>query len=161
MELQEENTEWKEHATVVDTLAYTIKKLTPGSVYRFRVRAENVHGRSEPSSASEDVRISLGSTVKDQQCSTFNNEEDVQQSTFNIKPGGDFKTRFIVHEELGKGRFGVVFKVVERESGQTLAAKIVKCIKAKDKLLVCILIIIRYIKVVKKNNFRYKRKLQL
>lgn len=134
MELQEENHEWKEHATVVDTLAYTIKNLTPGSVYRFRVRAENVHGRSEPSSASEDVRISLGSAIRSEH-SEINNE-DVQQSTLNIKPGGDFKTRFIVQEELGKGRFGVVFKVVERESGQILAAKIVKCIKAKDKLLV-------------------------
>lgn len=53
-----------------------------------------------------------------------------------IRQGGDFKSRFILEEELGKGRFGVVHRVIERETGQVLAAKIVKCIKAKDKLKV-------------------------
>lgn len=55
---------------------------------------------------------------------------------FTIKPGGDFKSRFEVHEELGKGRFGVVFKCVERDSGLTLAAKVVKCIKPQNKVKV-------------------------
>lgn len=50
-----------------------------------------------------------------------------------VREGGDFKQRFDVLEELGKGRFGVVFKCVERETGLQLAAKIVKCIKSTDK----------------------------
>lgn len=111
---------------MVDSLAYTIKGLRPGALYRFRVRAENVHGRSEPSTPSEEVRISLGSAISPTQST-------VQPENIYIKPGGDFKTRFILQEELGKGRFGVVHKVVERDTGHTLAAKIVKCIKAKDK----------------------------
>lgn len=39
-------------------------------------------------------------------------------------------------EELGKGRFGVVHRVIERDTEQTLAAKIIKCIKAKDRVKV-------------------------
>lgn len=121
---------------MVNSLSYTVKDLVPGSLYRFRVRAENIHGLSEASSPSEDVRISLGSASMPRRRSSDATIQDPAPNKFTIKPGGDFKTRFIMQEELGKGRFGVVFKVVERDSGQTLAAKIVKCIKAKDKLLV-------------------------
>lgn len=128
MEIQEENNEWIEYSTVVDSLATTIKDLKPGVAYRFRVRAENVHGRSVPSAESDEVRISLGSQVQ----AVF--DDDV-----TVKPGGDFKTRFTLQEELGKGRFGVVHKVIENENGRVLAAKIVKCIKAMDKQKVRIL----------------------
>lgn len=65
------------------------------------------------------------------------NADDLE-NTITIKPGGDFKTRFDVQEELGKGRFGVVHKVIEHETGQMLAAKTVKCIKGADKLKVTI-----------------------
>lgn len=122
LEIQEENNDWIEYSTVVDSLATTIKDLKPGVAYRFRVRAENAHGRSMPSAESEEVRISLGNQIQ----TVF--DEDI-----TVKPGGDFKTRFLLQEELGKGRFGIVYKVVENENGRILAAKIVKCIKAKDK----------------------------
>lgn len=39
-------------------------------------------------------------------------------------------------EELGKGRFGVVYKVIERDTNRTLAAKVIKCIKSKDRVKV-------------------------
>lgn len=122
LEIQEENNDWIEYSTVVDSLATTIKDLKPGVAYRFRVKAENVHGRSIPSGESEEVRISLGNQVQTVI------DEDIQ-----VKPGGDFRTRFLLQEELGKGRFGVVYKAVEKENGRILAAKIVKCIKAADK----------------------------
>lgn len=125
LEIQEENNDWIEYSTVVDSLATTIKDLKPGVSYRFRVRAENIHGRSKPSAESDEVRISLGSQTP----TIF--DHDV-----TVEPGGDFRTRFLLQEELGKGRFGVVHKVIEKENGQTLAAKIVKCIKAKDKIKV-------------------------
>lgn len=39
-------------------------------------------------------------------------------------------------DELGKGRFGIVHKVQEIATGRVLAAKVIKCLKAKDKVKV-------------------------
>lgn len=55
----------------------------------------------------------------------------------SIKAGGDFKDRFDILEELGKGRFGVVYKVQEKEEAKRIcAAKIIKCIKSRDRVKV-------------------------
>ncbi|XP_036331379.1 myosin light chain kinase, smooth muscle-like isoform X3 [Rhagoletis pomonella] len=114
---------WHEIATVVDSLAYTVKNLTPNATYRFRVRAKNVHGCSAPSLPSDAVELQA------QEVST----EDFHRP-ISVKSGGDFKNRFEVLEELGKGRFGVVYRVQEREEPrQILAAKVIKCIKAQDR----------------------------
>lgn len=143
LEVQQGDNEWQEYATIVDSLAYTIKNLQPGFAYRFRVRAENIHGRSEPSLCSDIVTINAntvqstiinGQTAMNDHLNTYDDSSD--ENEIVVRQGGDFKARFIVEDELGKGRFGVVHRVVERETGQILAAKIVKCIKAKDKLKV-------------------------
>lgn len=44
-----------------------------------------------------------------------------------------FEERYDVHEELGKGRYGIVKKVTERATGMCFAAKFVRTIKAKDR----------------------------
>jgi hypothetical protein len=121
--MQENGGEWKEVATVADSLAYTVKNLSIDIKYRFRVRAENVHGYSEPSQSTSDIIL------------TKPKDENVERADNvpQIKSGGDFRERFEVFEELGKGRFGIVHKVIEKESGATLAAKIIKCIKAIDR----------------------------
>lgn len=148
LEIQQGDNDWQEYATIVDSLAYTIKDLQPGNAYRFRVRAENIHGRSEPSLCSDFVTINANCeqgimisdqsatvhVVPDENMDTPDHSNDDNQIV--VRQGGDFKARFVVEEELGKGRFGIVHRVVERETGQVLAAKIVKCIKAKDKLKV-------------------------
>ncbi|XP_017019749.1 muscle M-line assembly protein unc-89 isoform X1 [Drosophila kikkawai] len=116
---------WQQVTRVVDTLAYTIKNLQPQMHYRFRVRAENIHGRSEPGQASELVQI----TSRLQR-----SPSDHYGQTVSVQAGGDFKARFEIIEELGKGRFGVVYKVQEREQpDQLLAAKVIKCIKSQDR----------------------------
>lgn len=50
-----------------------------------------------------------------------------------LEPGPEFKLRYEVMEELGKGRFGVVHKVVEKTTSQKLAAKFIKCRTSKDR----------------------------
>ncbi|XP_016985274.1 myosin light chain kinase, smooth muscle isoform X8 [Drosophila rhopaloa] len=119
---------WTQVTRVVDTLAYTVKNLRPQLQYRFRVRAENIHGRSAPGQASELVQI----TGKPQR-STSDVTDHFGQSV-SVQSGGDFKSRFEIIEELGKGRFGTVFKVQERgQPEQLLAAKVIKCIKSQDR----------------------------
>lgn len=139
MQIQENDAEWKDYAIIEDSLAYTVKDLHPNSVYRFRVLAENIHGRSEPSICSEDVHINSSrngySEIDNQSLDASTNVKN-GSSEITIQPGGDYKTRFEVQEELGKGRFGIVNKVIETETGQTFAAKTVKCIKSADKLKV-------------------------
>lgn len=54
---KDDDVPWLELASVVDSLAYTVKNLKPSCAYRFRVRAENVHGRSEPGLPSDHVHI--------------------------------------------------------------------------------------------------------
>lgn len=50
-----------------------------------------------------------------------------------IDTGDIFNEQYETLDELGKGRYGVVRKVKERESDKYYAAKFVRCIKAKDK----------------------------
>lgn len=129
--MQKDNEEWQEIATIADSLAYTVKNLNPKSQYKFRVRAENVHGRSEPSQSSDDISLS---NYQPQNGDDY--EEIIVETKISVKPGGEFRERFELLEELGKGRFGVVHRVIEKESGIGLAAKIIKCIKAKDRVKV-------------------------
>ncbi|RZC34745.1 nuclear anchorage protein 1-like, partial [Asbolus verrucosus] len=61
------------------------------------------------------------------------NESAFEPRIVTLEPGLEFKIRFEVLEELGKGRFGVVHKVVEKTTAQKLAAKFIKCRTSKDK----------------------------
>ncbi|XP_023032079.2 myosin light chain kinase, smooth muscle isoform X3 [Drosophila willistoni] len=117
---------WQQVASVVDSLAYTVKNLQPHLQYRFRVRAENIHGLSPPSQPSEWVQIT-GISWRER-------DSTPDRAVPCVQSGGDFKSRFEIIEELGKGRFGVVYKVQERnQPEQLLAAKVIKCIKARDR----------------------------
>jgi len=105
-------------------LSYMVPGLTPAEQYVFRVRAENAHGLSDASAESEPFQ--MGS------------DEEPFRPAFEprvvtLAPGEEFKANYEVLEELGKGRYGVVHKVVERATGQKYAAKFIRCIKAKDR----------------------------
>uniref|UniRef100_A0A6E8V1F2 [Myosin light-chain] kinase n=2 Tax=Anopheles coluzzii TaxID=1518534 RepID=A0A6E8V1F2_ANOCL len=159
---------------VPNSFSCVIDSLQPDGSYRFRIRAENVHGTSHPTPASEPVsaqheakRIngtsetrtsllaasptssgaSFGSDVGNGESGGYadhegdggeSNSQHQQQpcpATLTIASGGDFNEQFEVVKEVGKGRFGVVYKVIARqgEAGTVLAAKKVKCIRLKDK----------------------------
>ncbi|KAL0100118.1 hypothetical protein PUN28_019519 [Cardiocondyla obscurior] len=102
-----------------------------GESYYFRVRAENIHGLSEPSMESDPVKVL-------KQGEMLREEEDEFESNFKARlvvqeEGKLFGERYDVLEELGKGRYGVVKKVIERSTNTNFAAKFVKTIKAKDR----------------------------
>jgi hypothetical protein len=57
IDIKENDKPWREIGTVVDSLSYTIKNLKQNQRYKFRVRAENVHGQSDPGQESNEVII--------------------------------------------------------------------------------------------------------
>nr|XP_046469209.1 titin homolog isoform X3 [Neodiprion pinetum] len=117
-------TSWTVVAEACHSLSHTVSDLTPEDVYLFRVRAENIHGASEPGPESRPVTI-------DEDEEQFKPAFEAREVSF--EDGQLFKDRYEVLEELGKGRYGIVRKVLERASGQYLAAKFIRAIKAKDK----------------------------
>jgi len=50
-----------------------------------------------------------------------------------IQSGEIFANQYEVLEELGKGRYGIVYKIRDKENGNFYASKFVRCIKASDK----------------------------
>ncbi|KAF4519137.1 hypothetical protein B566_EDAN007410 [Ephemera danica] len=94
-----------------NSLSHTLKDLVSGQQYVVRVCSSNVHGLSEP--GLESAPFTPGAIVE--------------------KEENAFTTRYQLHEELGKGRFGVVYRVTQTASGHRRAAKFVRCIKAKDR----------------------------
>ncbi|XP_060535558.1 myosin light chain kinase, smooth muscle [Cylas formicarius] len=113
---------WTTAVDDCENLGYVVGGLQLGGRYVFRVRAVNVHGASRPSLESGIVQL----------------EEHNESSSFEHRlvvpePGAEFKSRYDVQEELGKGRFGVVHKVIDKTSHLKLAAKFIKCRNQKDK----------------------------
>ncbi|XP_026825970.1 uncharacterized protein LOC105284959 isoform X2 [Ooceraea biroi] len=128
---------WMVIAERCHSLSHTISTIgnsvVPGESYCFRIRAENIHGLSDPGMESDPVRI-----PKEGEIMFHDEEEDEFEPSFearvvNPEEGRLFAERYDVLEELGKGRYGIVKKVIERATGMTLAAKFVRTIKAKDR----------------------------
>ena len=44
-----------------------------------------------------------------------------------------YQEKYTVHEELGKGRFGVVYRLLDKVTNELRAAKCVRCIKSADR----------------------------
>lgn len=52
----------------------------------------------------------------------------------SVEPGQEFETRYDVSGDvLGKGRFGVVKKVIDKVTNQKLAGKFIRCRTSKDR----------------------------
>ena len=54
-----------------------------------------------------------------------------------LQPGDIYKKKYEKNEELGRGKFGVVFQVKDKENGKCYAAKHIRVRKTehKDKVL--------------------------
>uniref|UniRef100_A0A182IQ33 Myosin light chain kinase n=1 Tax=Anopheles atroparvus TaxID=41427 RepID=A0A182IQ33_ANOAO len=165
MEHQEDE-RWICVKRVPNSFSCVIDSLQEGARYRFRIRAENVHGSSPPTPASEVLtltedrrsngtsgsrvehpvtsRTSSGGSVSSEGnggeygCADGGEHqrepmESPSPPLMTIAAGGNFDEQFEVVKEVGKGRFGVVYKVIARQGETVMAAKKVKCIRMKDK----------------------------
>lgn len=110
----------------------------PSNHYRFRVLAENVHGRSAPGLCSDDVQLVANNNSDNSVTSCDSHAmDDTNDTEITIRPGNEYKIKYQVQEELGKGKYGIVHRVVDNKTGQIMAAKTVKCIMAAHKQMVC------------------------
>lgn len=50
----------------------------------------------------------------------------------SVEPGHIFKERYSVLEDLGKGKYGIVRKVIDNATNAVFAAKFIRTIKSKD-----------------------------
>lgn len=118
---------WSTLTSNCHSTSFVAKDLLPRTAYVFRIRAQNVHGISEPTEPS-DYAV-LEEALED-------NVSEMEQGPrcVKIEDGTLFDDRYDVKEKLGKGRFGIVHRVTCRScEAQEYAAKVVRCIKAKDK----------------------------
>ncbi|KAG8337117.1 hypothetical protein J6590_031095 [Homalodisca vitripennis] len=124
--------DWSVVADRCHSLSHVVRGLTPGQSYVFRVRAENIHGASD--SSAESFPFTLDSPDRrDEELEPEGEGEEGTLMQVSLEPGEQFLQRYSVHEELGKGRYGVVHKVTDLRTQHTMAAKFVRCIKKQDR----------------------------
>ncbi|CAH1103156.1 unnamed protein product [Psylliodes chrysocephalus] len=136
-----------------------VSGLTPGHQYEFRVYAENIYGRSDPSDLSN--LITMKDTVKKQvekrKYEVDENGKKIREShkeavkdydnyVFDIyskfvPQPVEIKTRSVyddydILEEIGTGAFGVVHRCRERKTGNIFAAKFIPVSHAMEKELI-------------------------
>ncbi|XP_055385446.1 twitchin isoform X34 [Condylostylus longicornis] len=139
------------------TMAVT--NLTPGKQYEFRIYAENVYGRSDPSEISTLVATKGVQKRKDKE-----RKYEVDETGKKIRgkadgPIGDYDSyvfdiyskyvpqpveisqdsvydRYEILEEIGTGAFGVVHRCRERATGNIFAAKFIPTAHAMEKELI-------------------------
>uniref|UniRef100_A0A8C2ZNS5 Myosin light chain kinase, smooth muscle n=1 Tax=Cyclopterus lumpus TaxID=8103 RepID=A0A8C2ZNS5_CYCLU len=108
-----------------NSTSYNVQNLLPERQYKFRVRAENIYGVGEPSAESEPVTVGL------------EEDEDVDKEPdyrdVSIRTDVKVKELYDVEERLGTGKFGQVFKLVEKATKKVWAGKFIKAYSAKDK----------------------------
>lgn len=126
VEVQEENSEtWTEVTRDCKNTCYKIRSgLEPQGQYRFRVRAYNSIGVSEPSQQSYCVKMA---TTKEK-------KEDTQTYvTVIVNTQNKVKDHYNVHEKLGVGKFGQVYRMSHKETGDICAGKFYRARTSKDK----------------------------
>ncbi|XP_040563624.1 uncharacterized protein [Lepeophtheirus salmonis] len=136
--------DWKILMTDMNSTSYIFKELLPGREYIFRIRCENAQGFSEPSLPSEPVRCQQENDPDEDEDESSESEEEEEEDLDSFEApfehrivaldeGSVFKRKYGVYDELGRGRFGVVFKVKDKETNEILAAKFVKCRRSEDR----------------------------
>uniref|UniRef100_A0A669B5X8 Myosin light chain kinase, smooth muscle n=1 Tax=Oreochromis niloticus TaxID=8128 RepID=A0A669B5X8_ORENI len=116
--------QWK-HLVSCNSTSYNVQNLLPDRQYKFRVRAENVYGVGEPSAESEPVTVGL---VDDD-----DSEKEPEYRDVTIRTDIKVKDLYDVEERLGTGKFGQVFKLVEKSTKKVWAGKFIKAYSAKEK----------------------------
>ncbi|XP_027880032.1 myosin light chain kinase, smooth muscle isoform X1 [Xiphophorus couchianus] len=128
--------QWKQLVSCNST-SYNIQNLLPERQYKFRIRAQNIYGIGEPSAESEAVTMGLVDDDNQDDAEAEEEDEDSEKEPeyrdVTIKTDVKVKELYDVEERLGTGKFGQVFKLLEKSTKKVWAGKFIKAYSAKDK----------------------------
>ncbi|TSM68901.1 Myosin light chain kinase, smooth muscle [Bagarius yarrelli] len=129
--------EWNSLASCNST-SYNVQNLLPDRKYKFRVRATNIYGLSEPSAESVPVEVGVEEVedeTKEDEVELSDDESEKQPDYKNVTIRTDAKVKdlYEVGDRLGSGKFGTVFKLVEKSTKKVWAGKFIKAYSAKEK----------------------------
>ncbi|XP_041087581.1 LOW QUALITY PROTEIN: myosin light chain kinase, smooth muscle [Polyodon spathula] len=115
--------DWTELTASCSSTSYHVRTgLEPHAEYRFRVRASNKVGESEPSQESDTIRMDNVEGI------------EAQYSWISINTTQKVTDLYDPHlERLGVGKFGQVFKLLHKETGKVSAGKFYKARTSKEK----------------------------
>uniref|UniRef100_A0A672M6H1 Myosin light chain kinase, smooth muscle n=1 Tax=Sinocyclocheilus grahami TaxID=75366 RepID=A0A672M6H1_SINGR len=121
--------------TSCNSTSYHAQNLLVDRQYKFRVRAVNVYGVGEPSAESEPIKVGVeeeeeevGATVSDD-----DEEKEPEYRDVVIKKDCSVKDFYNIEDRLGTGKFGQVFKLVEKSTKKVWAGKFIKAFSQKEK----------------------------
>ncbi|KAM8858183.1 LOW QUALITY PROTEIN: myosin light chain kinase, smooth muscle-like [Synchiropus picturatus] len=124
------------HLVSCNSTSYNVQNLLAERQYKFRVRAENIYGVGEPSAESEAVTLGLlddGENQEEAEEEEDDSEKEPDYRDVHIRTDVKLKELYNVEERLGTGKFGQVFRLVEKSTKKVWAGKFIKAISAKDK----------------------------
>ncbi|XP_066542183.1 myosin light chain kinase, smooth muscle isoform X2 [Hoplias malabaricus] len=128
--------QWKELVSCNST-SYNVQNLLPDKQYKFRVRAVNIYGVGEPSAESVPVEVGLEDEDenKEDEIEPSDDESEKQPEYRDVTIRTDMKVKdlYDVEDRLGSGKFGTVFKLVEKATKKVWAGKFIKAYSAKEK----------------------------
>uniref|UniRef100_A0A671UEP1 Myosin light chain kinase, smooth muscle n=1 Tax=Sparus aurata TaxID=8175 RepID=A0A671UEP1_SPAAU len=126
--------QWK-HLVSCNSTSYNVQNLLPERQYKFRVRAENIYGVGEPSAESEPVTVGLvdDDNLEEGEEEDDDSEKEPDYRDVTIRTDVKVKELYDVEERLGTGKFGQVFKLVEKATKKVWAGKFIKAYSAKEK----------------------------
>ncbi|XP_067891431.1 myosin light chain kinase, smooth muscle-like isoform X2 [Heterodontus francisci] len=121
--------------TTCRSTSCSVCDLNPDKEYKFRVRAVNVYGTSKPSQESDLVRVGDKEERKDEADLSDDDEKGGEPDYRDVKINTSEKVTeyYDILEKIGTGKFGQVFKLVEKKTRKVWAGKFFKAFSAKDK----------------------------
>ncbi|KAK1798688.1 hypothetical protein P4O66_006974 [Electrophorus voltai] len=145
--------------TSCNSTSYHVQQLLTDRQYKFRVRAVNMYGVGEPSAESEPVTVGVpeeaGEGKRERQrtiqrkrergnkkkreeeaepaVSDDDSDKDPEYRDVVIKKDCSVKDFYDVADRLGTGKFGQVFKLVEKSTKKVWAGKFIKAFSQKEK----------------------------
>ncbi|XP_073502231.1 kalirin-like [Phyllobates terribilis] len=101
---------WQQSVTCTLDTYLVLEDLRPGGTYQFKVSASNPWGISLPSDPSEPIRLP---------------ENDANADGSAIYWKENFEQMYLEQQEIGRGRFSVVKKCIQKNSRKDVAVKFV------------------------------------